>query len=172
MEKQQGDFVKVIFSLGSNMGNRLDYLRRAANKLTDCGALSRVSSVVESEAWGYRDSKPYLNAVIALKTKWDVESIFRLLTQIELDLGRDRNEADGYQARKIDIDILYYGNQVISTDELEIPHPRLHLRNFVLRPLTEVLPNFRHPILHKSSVELLKLSPDSGRVQYFSSLFE
>lgn len=172
MDTKEGELTKVVFSLGSNVGDRLDYLRRAAYKLSDCGTLSGVSSVVESEAWGYRDSKPYLNAVIVLKTEWDVESIFRLLTNIELDLGRERNEADGYQARKIDIDILYYGNQAISTDELEIPHPRLHLRNFVLKPLTEVEPNFRHPILRKSSEELLKLSPDSDHVQHFSRLFE
>lgn len=169
MEKGKGDFVKVIFSIGSNMGDRLNYLKQAIKGLAACGKIQSISSVVESEPWGYDDSKAYLNAVLVLETDWQPERVYRLAAEIENGAGRRRNETTSYTSRTLDIDILYYGSHTISSDMLEIPHPRLHLRNFVLEPLVEVEPDFRHPVLGKTSKELFKNSPDSSRVSYFSS---
>ncbi|MFN2428608.1 MAG: 2-amino-4-hydroxy-6-hydroxymethyldihydropteridine diphosphokinase [Cryomorphaceae bacterium] len=170
MDKMDGVETTVVFSLGSNLGNRLDFLKEASRRLEACGKIQKASSIVESKSWGYEDSSPYLNAVIKINTNWNPEELYELISKIEHDLGRERDDSDGYSARKIDIDILYYGNRHISTENLEIPHPRLHIRNFVLLPLAEIAPSFIHPILKKTSTDLLKESPDEGLVTYFSDL--
>ncbi len=172
MDIIQGEFVKVVFSLGSNIGDRLHYLRQAANGLEACGKIESVSSVVESEPWGYDDSMPYLNAVLVLKTNWKPDQIYRLAAKIEVEAGRRRTKSKGYSSRTLDIDVLYYDGQKVLTEMLEIPHPRMHLRNFVLEPLAEIEPDFRHPLLDKTSEELLENSSDTSSVSYFSDFYD
>ena len=161
----------VYFSLGSNMGNRADYLRFAIHELDRSLYLVSVSSVYETEPWGYDDSKAYLNIAAWFKTELSAPDLRKLTSEIEKAAGREAEaklDKYDYQARTLDIDILFYDQITIVENELEIPHPRLHLRNFVLEPLAEINENLVHPVFNKTIKELLKTSPDSSDIKRFA----
>lgn len=156
----------VYLSLGSNMGDRANHLMRAKLKLKKLGVLSASSSIVESPAWGYKDPNAYLNMVLKLETSVDPKELMNELLDIEREEGRERMESSEkvYAARKIDIDILFYGNDIINEPDLEIPHPRLEQRNFILVPLAEISPNLEHPVLRKTIGQLVAESTDNARI--------
>ena len=160
----------VYLSLGSNLGNRAAFLRFALRQLEQSLSLVSVSSVYETEPWGYDDSKPYLNIAAWFKTDLSAQNVRELTSKIEKAAGReDKSEAGSidYQARTLDIDILFYDQICIQEYDLEIPHPRLHLRNFVLQPLSEINVDLVHPVFNKTIKELLKSSPDSSEIKQF-----
>ena len=160
----------VYLSLGSNLGNRAAFLRFALRQLEQSLSLVSVSSVYETEPWGYDDSKPYLNIAAWFKTDLSAQNVRELTSKIEKAAGReDKSEAGSidYQARTLDIDILFYDQICIQEYDLEIPHPRLHLRNFVLQPLSEINVDLVHPVFNKTIKELLKTSPDSSEIKQF-----
>ena len=141
----------VYLSLGSNLGNRHALLLRAIDLLARrVGRLLRASSFIETEPWGFNSPHPFLNAAVCLQTPLAPHQILAETQAIERLLGRKSKSvvsgfpADkslpSYQDRPIDIDILLYGNLHLSTPELTIPHPLMHLRDFVLRPLREIMP--------------------------------
>ena len=167
---------KVILSLGSNMGNRLKFLSDAKNQIKkNIGELLKCSSVYETPSWGYDDEK-YLNIAIEINTQLSPADLLSESQKIEKFLGRktktNKTGKPIYFSRTIDIDILYYNNNIISQKDLIIPHPNLQKRNFVLFPLSEIAPNFVHPILRKSSTQLKnELSEkDKNEISYFSYL--
>ncbi len=130
-------------SLGSNLGDREDMLRRAITLIEErVGAVQRVSSFIETEPWGFESEHPFLNAaVMVLTTLSPIECLDRT-QQIERELGRKKKSKNGiYHDRPIDIDLLLYGDLKLSTPRLTIPHPHMYERDFVMIPLREILPS-------------------------------
>lgn len=157
---------KVYISLGSNLGNRLGNLRRALELLEGKGIrIIGLSSVYQTEPVGCGDQPSFLNLAAAAETKLDPLELLKACREAEEQLGRKKSPASA--PRPIDIDILFYDDRSLDLAELTIPHPRLHLRNFVLVPLAEIAPDLIHPLAGKSVADLLAGSPDKGRVEKY-----
>ncbi|MCX2719083.1 2-amino-4-hydroxy-6-hydroxymethyldihydropteridine diphosphokinase [Lentiprolixibacter aurantiacus] len=158
------DTFTVYLSLGSNLGNRLYQLQKAVIMLGDTlGMVSHLSAVYETPAWGF-DGAPFLNACLALETSKSPEEVLKTLLMIEKEAGRFRGQESGYVSRTLDIDIVYYGEQVIATDNLIVPHPHMEKRWFVLKPLADIAPQFYHPILNKDTRNLLQECKDNSTI--------
>ena len=115
------------------------------------------SSAYITEPWGFEADEWFLNELLVVETDLEPDDLMDRLLEIETELGRVRHpEIPGYQSRAIDLDILYYGDRVIDTEKVTIPHPLLHLREFALKPLCEVIPDFIHPVFHLSQTQLLE----------------
>lgn len=148
--------VDVFLLLGSNVGDRKWFLESAKAEIEQAIApVLMVSSIYETQAWGKTDEADYLNQVLLLKTSIEPRIILDKILVIEKELGRERIEKWG--ARTIDIDILFYGDQIINEPDLIIPHPQLHKRKFTLEPLAEIAPDFVHPVFKQSVLKLNKL---------------
>jgi len=158
-------FRKVIIILGGNRGDRKKLLENAVLELSKGGEIIAKSSIYETEAWGGVAKGPFLNQVVQLETNLKPEQLLDFTQKIESNLGRKREEHWG--DRTMDIDILYYDRRVISNSSLQIPHPFIAQRRFVLVPLVEVLPRFVHPILGKSHLMLLEECKDETMVSIF-----
>lgn len=157
--------IKAYISLGSNLGNRLQNLQNALFHLnTEVGSTTAVSKVYESESWGF-DAADFLNACVTLETHLTPHEVLSKILLIEKMLGRERTNAKEYTSRTIDIDILYYGNEIVQTDPLTVPHPKLQDRKFVLLPLADISPQFYHPMLKKDTRNLLQECRDKGSIR-------
>ncbi|HME08143.1 MAG TPA: 2-amino-4-hydroxy-6-hydroxymethyldihydropteridine diphosphokinase [Bryobacteraceae bacterium] len=144
----------AFLSLGSNLGDRTANLRQALAAMEAAGVHAiKQSSVYETEPQDLRNQPWFLNLVVQVQTTLFPLQLLHLLQKIELALGRRRAQAKG--PRSIDIDILLFSRFVVESAELEVPHPRMHLRRFVLEPLAEIAPEVRHPVLRKTAEELL-----------------
>ena len=157
----------LYLSTGSNLGNREQNLASALAALSDFLTVTAVSSVYETEPWGYADQPAFLNQVIAGTTPLDPPSFHALIHRIETGLGREPTFR--YGPRLIDIDILSIGSLVLDAPELVIPHPRMQDRAFVLVPLAEVAPSWVHPVLHLNIKSLLEKVDASGVKLYPSA---
>lgn len=156
---------QLVLLTGSNIGDRKALLDQALGHLsTSIGSIMAVSSVYESEPWGFSSEDLFLNQAVICSTELSPFEVIAHIIHIEHIMGRSRN-GSGYASRSIDIDILYYGSQVIEHHGLIIPHPRLHLRRFALEPLCELMPDFEHPLLHKTNLGLLRSLNDSATVK-------
>lgn len=152
----------VYIGLGSNIGNRFALLQEAVDCIDSrIGTILSVSKVYETPAWGF-ESEAFLNACIKIETKYTAFEVLEALLSIENKLGRDRNPREGYQARPIDLDILLFKNDVISQKRLQLPHPRMELRQFVLTPLADIAASIVHPQLQKSIEELQQICEDDS----------
>jgi 2-amino-4-hydroxy-6-hydroxymethyldihydropteridine diphosphokinase len=151
---------KAVLLLGSNMGNRLLHLEHAVSRIAEeAGSIELCSGFYETEPWGNKLLNSFVNQVIQIETLYDPHLLMKILLDIEKAMGRVRNQK--WEERAIDIDILYYDREIINDDKLQIPHPRLQERRFTLVPLVEILPEFEHPVLNKSSIELLEETSDT-----------
>jgi 2-amino-4-hydroxy-6-hydroxymethyldihydropteridine diphosphokinase len=149
----------VFLVLGSNLGNRQKNLDQAIEEIGNtCGIVARCSSVYETEPWGVIHQPDYYNQVVEIFTSLDAETLMKTLLEIEKKLGRIRTEK--YNARTIDIDILFFNHEIIENEIVIIPHQRLHERRFVLEPICELAPDFIHPVLKKNMAELLQTCSD------------
>ena len=160
--------MEICFVLfGSNMGDKNQIYVQACRLINNrCGRIVAQSRAYESEPWGFEADEWFLNRVIVVKTELAPEVMLRELLEIERELGRVRHpEHSGYCSRTADLDILYYGDRIINTITLTVPHPRLHLRRFALLPLCEVAPNLVHPVLQMTQTELLQHCPDDSVVR-------
>lgn len=148
--------MRVYIGLGSNLGNRRQNLITAAALLAErAGDVVSLSSFYETEPWGFASENKFLNAALALETSLSPLALLHLTQAIERELGRtEKSHGALYHDRVIDIDLLLYGGGVFHSDELEIPHPLLHERRFVLEPLREIAPFLRHPLFQKNIEEL------------------
>ena len=159
---QNSKLTMVFLSLGSNLGNRAQYLQHALFLLhREVGEVVKVSPLYESPAWGF-SSEPFYNICVELYTDLPLEVLLPKLHAIEARLGRVRSAqpSAGYKARTLDIDILYYGDMVVQTDTLCVPHPQLALRRFVLQPLADIAPDFVDPAKGQTISQLLEACPD------------
>ncbi|WP_287434979.1 2-amino-4-hydroxy-6-hydroxymethyldihydropteridine diphosphokinase [Thermomicrobium sp.] len=145
--------VIVAIGLGSNLGDRRKLLRDAVRRLDAVGERLSVSSLYETEPVGFREQPWFLNAVVLLETNSDPLSLMQVLSALERRAGRERSFPNA--PRTLDLDLLLYGEDVIETPQLVVPHPRMHDRAFVLVPLAEVAPNLVHPRSGKTIRELL-----------------
>lgn len=145
---------KVFLLLGANLGNRFQQLKLAGEAIQkEVGKVSQVSAVYETAAWGVEEGPSYLNQVLRVETSLSPEALLSVTSRIEDALGRTRQFK--WDSRLIDIDILFYENLQVETERLIIPHPYLHLRRFTLVPLAEIAPHFLHPVLKKTTLQLL-----------------
>jgi 2-amino-4-hydroxy-6-hydroxymethyldihydropteridine diphosphokinase len=156
---------KVAYlSLGSNVGEREENLREAVARLGGLGEVIAVSSLYETEPMEFKDQPWFLNCAVALKTSLMPRRLLSRILRIEQEMGRRRTHLKG--PRTIDIDLLLFGNSVIHTPQLDVPHPALHQRRFVLEPLAEIAPEARHPVLKCTVSEIREALPrDAGEVK-------
>ena len=145
--------INVFLLLGSNLGDRKFFLNKAIENIElTISPVEKSSSLYETAAWGTTGQPDYLNQVIIVKTDLSAREVLARVLAIELSLGRVREAK--WDSRTIDIDILFYGADVINENDLEVPHPRLHLRRFTLEPLAEIAADFLHPVLRKTLLDL------------------
>lgn len=157
---------EVYLLTGGNMGDRLAQLQQAAVMLESvAGRILQKSSIYETAAWGLTHQNAFLNQVLRIESPDAPEVLLQKILSIEQEMGRKRIEKMG--PRVIDIDILFFGKQVIDTPDLVVPHPRMADRRFVLIPLHEIAPTLLHPVLHKTVAALLQECSDTLAVRPF-----
>lgn len=151
--------------LGTNLGNKSAHLALARKNIVKSGLLIlKESSIYETSPWGFEHPESFYNQAITIQTTHTPEKLLSILLDIETLMGRIRSTGK-YEARIIDIDILFYDELNIQSDSLTVPHPMLHLRRFALAPLCEIAPTLIHPLLNKTIQALLKECPDNGSVK-------
>ena len=152
----------TYLSLGSNIPDRAANLRRAVEQIAvSVGTVTMQSPIYETQSWGYTDGD-YLNQTIAVETTLTPQQLLTATAAIETALGRVRS-GNGYKARTIDIDILFYDNEIIDSPHLTVPHPKIALRRFVLQPTADIAPDFVHPRIGKTIRQLLEECEDTGQ---------
>lgn len=162
--QNQGEMPVAYFMTGGNLGDREENISRAREELeTQAGKLLYRSAVYASEPWGFRHPKYFLNQLLVVETEETPGELLAIIHSIEESMHRTRKGTQN-SARTIDIDILFYGNDIISENNLIIPHPRLHLRKFCLIPLMEMDPCLVHPVLNKTIWQLYRECADSCTV--------
>ena len=145
---------KVFLLIGGNMGNRLQNLHQAITLLSaSCGPVIQQSAVYETAAWGKTDQAAFLNQALLLNTELSAQELITTVLSVEEQMGRHRTEKFG--PRVIDIDIMFYNEEIINEPHLTVPHPQMQNRRFALIPLNELAPLFVHPVLKKTIKQLL-----------------
>ena len=159
----------VFVLLGSNLGDRELLVNQASKMIGErCGKIVAKSRLYESEPWGFKSEHWFLNQVVKVETALSPDDLMKELLEIEKELGRDRSVPhEGYVSRPMDLDILYFGNEIIDTQMVTVPHPRLHERRFTLLPLCDIAPDFVHPTMKKTNLQLLDECQDAGKVNIY-----
>lgn len=160
----------IILSIGSNKGDRLKNIQECIALIhRKVATVIKVSRLYQTPAWGF-EGEAFYNAALLVHSHKPAEKVLQEVLNIEKELGRTRTETTTYTSREIDIDIIAYGNQIIKTENLEVPHPIMHQRHFVLQPLLDLQLDYIHPILKRNIAELIKECPDSNRYEIVSTL--
>jgi 2-amino-4-hydroxy-6-hydroxymethyldihydropteridine diphosphokinase len=145
----------AYISIGSNIGDREENCRKAIKLLKEKGiAVKKQSRMYETEPWGIKDQPKFINMAIEVETDKKPEELLRILKEIEKEIGR--TETVKWGPRVIDLDIIFYDDLILKSQDLEIPHPLLHEREFVLKPLCEIAPEKKHPVTGKTVKEMLE----------------
>lgn len=149
---------KACLSLGTNIGNKRGNMVTAAALLAErAGDVLALSSLYETEPWGFHSEHTFLNAALILETDRPPLELLEITRAIEIEMGRTAKSVDGqYEDRLIDIDLLLYDDRIMQTERLTLPHPLMHQRRFVLDPLVEIAPDALHPVLHKTIRQLIE----------------
>ena len=154
----------AFISVGSNMGHKLENCRKAIAVLTNSGncRLINQSRIYQTEPVDYRDQDWFVNYVVKIKTLLDPYALLEALKRIERDAGR-KSDTVRFGPRVIDLDIIFYNNMVVNTKRLEIPHPRMHKRRFVLKPICDIDPDIIHPVIQRTMQSLLDTIDADGQ---------
>ncbi|WP_178985917.1 2-amino-4-hydroxy-6-hydroxymethyldihydropteridine diphosphokinase [Winogradskyella helgolandensis] len=157
---------KIIhIALGSNKGNKLQYLQSAIDTIFErIGSIKKISKVYKTPAFGF-EGDDFYNACIAVQTELKPKRILKLLQDIEIELGRKSKTSQGYESREIDLDILFFEDEIVEEKNLIIPHPEIHNRKFVLQPLVDIAKSVEHPILMRSIETLLMDCKDDSEIE-------
>ncbi len=159
----------IYLLLGSNINPRFEYLKKADKEISEgIGLIVRRSQIYESEALGFFADVLFLNQVLLVDSKYKASEVLEKISNIEYGLGRSRT-ASGYASRTIDIDILYFNDEIITTKDLIIPHPRLHERSFTLVPLNEIASDFINPQMKVTNKVLFDLCLDNSEVSIYKN---
>lgn len=159
---------KAYLLTGGNLGDRVQHLTLAMARINDrLGKVIAASPLYETAPWGFSHETPFLNQALLLETALTADELMQGILEIEKSMGRVR-EGDQWKERAIDIDILFYDNDIVNKEELHIPHPRLHLRRFVLEPMASIARALVHPVFGKSIGELLDACDDPLEVKLYS----
>ncbi|WP_047246329.1 2-amino-4-hydroxy-6-hydroxymethyldihydropteridine diphosphokinase [Maribacter thermophilus] len=154
----------VYISIGSNLGHKRQNLQHAVFSIEKhIGEITALSPIYNTPSWGF-ESDDFFNACVKVETPLNPETLLDKLMLIEKNMGRERKKSDGYESRIIDLDIIYYGYEIVNNENLTIPHPRLQERRFVLKPLADVAPQFYHPIFNKDTRNLLQECRDKSKL--------
>lgn len=150
----------VALLIGGNQGHREQLIEQATELIRQrIGSVVALSGVYETEPWGEFDTpqQNFLNRTLLVQTALGAHEVLHEALAIEASLGRVRPAQPDhkYHSRPMDIDLIFFNDEIIDTPDLTIPHPRMHLRRFVLEPLAEIMPDYRHPVMHKTVKELL-----------------
>lgn len=155
---------KVYLLTGGNVGDSLKTLQRANGLIRErVGSIIKSSSIYKTAAWGKTDQDDFLNQVLEVETNLSPNDLMDSLLEIEIELGRKRTGK--YGPRIIDLDILFYNDLILNSDQLTIPHPQIQFRRFVLEPLNELVPELVHPVIKKTINLLLEECPDKLEVK-------
>lgn len=158
----------LVLHFGSNIGNRIKFLKDALNKTEKAfGKPLATSSIYQTQAWGFSGQPDFLNMAAIYETSIKPEDVLKAIKNIEVETGRIHREH--WHERELDIDIIFYDNQIIEKPDVHIPHPRMHERNFVLVPLNEICPDYIHPVFKVSVSQLLKQSTDKLIVEKWNN---
>jgi 2-amino-4-hydroxy-6-hydroxymethyldihydropteridine diphosphokinase len=161
---------QVILSLGSNQGNRLATIQSCIDLIhNEVATVVKVSKIYETPAWGF-ESEPFFNAAILIHTSKSAQKVLKQVLKVEKKLGRVRSKDSGYQARIIDVDIIAFDEEIISTETLQVPHPLLQNRKFVLQPMLDLGLNWEHPTLKKTIAQLLLQTEDNSEIKAVHSI--
>ena len=163
----------VFILLGSNLGDRQLLVNQACRMMEEkCGKIVAKSRLYESEPWGFKSEHWFLNQVVEVQTQLSPDEMMRQLLEIEKELGRDRSTPhEGYVSRPMDLDILYWGEDLlVESQHVIVPHPRLHQRRFTLLPLCDIAPDYVHPIMKKTNLQLLDECQDNGKVHIYNKV--
>jgi 2-amino-4-hydroxy-6-hydroxymethyldihydropteridine diphosphokinase len=155
---------EIVLGLGTNLGNRLDNLQRAVAGLAEEMTITAVSPIYQTPPWGITDQPDFLNCCLTADSDLPPKELLIFIKNLETEIGRLPGKRWG--PRLIDIDLLFYANQIVKTEKLTVPHPSLHERKFVLRPLADIVPDFVHPVLGQTVVELLTAVPPTDITPY------
>lgn len=158
--------MKAYLGLGSNLGDRGEFLKKAILALENLGVkIVKSSKIYESEPKENLNQPWFLNMAVEVETNFSPQELLKITNLVEKQLGRERSDNLKYQPRTIDIDILFYENLVLESDELQIPHPKIYERRFVLLPLSEISPNFLDPLTSRNLIQLLNECQDTAKVR-------
>lgn len=160
--------MRVFLGLGSNVGDRLKYIEDAIARISGLEgvALVKKASVYETEPWGVKDQDYFLNTAVEIDTQLSAEDTHKAIKSVEEELGRENREK--WTSREIDIDLLFYGNEIIDSENLKVPHREIENRKFVLIPLAELDQDIIHPVLNKPISVLLRETGDHLEVLKYS----
>ena len=165
----------VYLCIGSNKGDKVNFIHLAARLIANSEniKLVRASTLYESEPWGDKNQPWFVNAVLEVKTTLSPQDFLKKMQEIETQLGRIRDEnTKKWGPREIDIDIIFWGNEIINEENLKIPHPYAHRRAFVLVPLLELIPDFVHPVLKKTLLDIHSELNDPEDVYLYGTRME
>lgn len=167
----------VVLLIGGNQGDRQQLIDEASCLIEErIGNVCLSSPIYETEPWGFEAEQNFLNQALVVDTLLSAEEVLHTALDIERQLGRRRPFIDPehkhYVSRPMDIDLIFYNSLACDTTELQLPHPRMHLRRFVLQPLADIIPHFRHPMLHNTIQQLLEECPDTQKVMEYRSVPE
>ena len=161
----------IILSIGTNIGDRERNIENAVEALGEIGKVGAVSPIYTSEPWGFESENGFYNIALTMESELSPLELLRETQRIEKELGRTTKTTTGYADRVIDIDIIDYDNQIIKISQQStvnnlptLPHPLMHLRNFVLYPLADIAPEWVHPILKLTTLELKAKSGDTSTI--------
>ena len=153
---------QVVLSIGSNQGNRLENIESCINLIhQEIGTVIQVSKLYETPSWGF-ESDAFYNCALLLHSYSSAQKILNQVLKVEKQLGRIRSDQQGYQSRIIDVDLIVFDDQIIESEKLQIPHPLMQNRKFVLLPMQDLKLNWKHPVFQKTVSELIAITPDDS----------